>query len=75
MGKGENAGNQHFLLFLKMFTTLSKDINHHLSNIKICLLQMLSNLVKAKNVSFGKELNLYQMPKRRGLVEIIRISK
>ena len=34
MGKGENAGNQHFLLFSKMFSTLSEKKVHHLSQIE-----------------------------------------
>ena len=53
--RGENAGNQHFLLFLQFFSTLSK------TNFTIsALLKLLSanalNLDKSFILSFGKEL-------------------
>ena len=34
LGKGENAGIQHFLLFPTMFSILIVDIFHHFSQIK-----------------------------------------
>ena len=39
VGKGENAGNQHFLLFLQCF--LPKWIQKSFKQHKICCLQML----------------------------------
>ena len=41
MGKGENAGNQHFLLFPPCFLPFSKEISIFQSNL-FCRLQMLS---------------------------------
>ena len=53
VGKGENAGNQHFLLFPTVFSTLSK------REIIIVTTSILSsttafNLDKAKILSFGR---------------------
>ena len=45
VGKGENAGNQHFLLFPAMFSNLSQTEFHQLSNIKF---------VVCKYFRFGK---------------------
>ena len=58
VGKEENAGNQHFLLFPQCFLPY---LRHTLSfkQHKICRLQMHFNLVEAKIVSFGKELILF----------------
>ena len=58
VGKGENAGNQHFLLFPQCFLpflTQSSTFESHL----ICRLQMLSIWTGLK-LSFGKGLTLYQ---------------
>ena len=54
MGKGENAGNQHFLLFPTMFYSLSKIeitiyVPFDLSSAKAL------NLVQSENLSFGKD--------------------
>ena len=56
VGKGENAGNQHFLLFPIMFSTLLK------TNFNIWVTFTLSSansfsLDQSKILSFGKELN------------------
>ena len=59
MIKGENAGNRHFLLFPKMFST-------HLQKYIYCLVAFILlpanalNLGKSKILSFGKELTLSQ---------------
>ena len=42
VGKGENAGNQHFLLFPTMISTLLKASFKVLATLKFCRLQMLS---------------------------------
>ena len=59
VGKGENAGNQHFLLFPTLFSTLSK------TNFKFLFTFILSpadafNLDQSKILSFGKELIMPQ---------------
>ena len=54
VGKGENAGNQHLILFPPCFLPFPKQISIFQPNVN-CLLQMLS-----KNFSFGKELTLSQ---------------
>ena len=49
--KGENAGNQHFLLFSAMFSTQSK------TKISIILSsENTFNLIQSKMLSLGKEL-------------------
>ena len=50
-GKGENAGNQHFLLSLNLYYC-TKDRMLHFSNIEIIYA---SNLVKTKILLCGKE--------------------
>ena len=55
MGKGENAGNQHFLLF-PLFSILPKP------NLNFSVTAILSsvsdfNLDQSKILSFGKDLN------------------
>ena len=57
MGKGENAGNQHFLLFPTVFSTLSKReiiilIIFNMSSAKAF------NFDKSNILSFGKELKV-----------------
>ena len=51
--KGENAGNQHFLLFPPVFSALSKR-----KIVILATFNLLSandfNLVKSKNLLFGK---------------------
>ena len=56
MGKGENVGNQHFLLFPQFFLPFPKQIAIFQLNL-ICGLQMLLILDLSKNLSFGKELS------------------
>ena len=55
-GKGENAGNQHFLLFPQCFLPIPKRIfvlKFHLSSANAF------NLDQSKNLSFGKVLRSY----------------
>ena len=63
MGKGENAGNQHFLLFPQCFLPFPKQIliiQPHL----ICHLQIYAfSLDWSKILSFGKELTLNKTTK------------
>ena len=59
MGKGENAGNQHFLLFPQCFSTLSKT-NFNFSATSIFSSANAFNLVWPKILPFGKELTHYQ---------------
>ena len=47
VGKGENAGNQHFLLFPQCFLPFPKRILTFQPNL-ICLLQMLSTSTSLK---------------------------
>ena len=66
MGKGENAGNQHFLLFPQCF------VPNHTEIIVSAMLKFSSanafNLDQSKILSFGKELkgiiSYVQEPKR-----------
>ena len=56
VGKGENAGNQHFLLFLQCFLPFPK------TNLNFSVTFMMSsssnfNLDHSENLSFGKDLN------------------
>ena len=58
VGKGENAGNKHFLLFPQFFFTLPKtsfyfSFNFILSSANAC------NSDWSKILLFGKELTLY----------------
>ena len=59
MGKGENAGDQHFLLFPTIFSTL------HKTNFKISVTFILSshafNLDRCEILSFGKEISVTDM--------------
>ena len=57
VGKRENAGNQHFLLFLQRFLTLSQTETLILATLNLSSANAF-NLVKAKILSFGKELNV-----------------
>ena len=54
-GKGENAGNQHFLLFSTVFSTLSKRENVILATFKLSSANAF-NLVMSKILFFGKGL-------------------
>ena len=54
IGKGENAGNQHFLLFSTMFPTLLKK-NFIFSVTFIFLSANAFDLDLSKNFLFGKE--------------------
>ena len=59
LGKGENAGNQHFLLFPKCFLPFPKQMLIFESHL-LCHLQMLSIWSsRSKNLLYGKELTLY----------------
>ena len=55
VGKGENAGNYHFLLFLQSFLPIQK------KRVPVSSYILLSansfNLDQSENLSFGKELN------------------
>ena len=50
VGKGENAGNQHFLLFPKCFLPIRK-------RISVFRLHFILSSVNAFNLSFGKGLS------------------
>ena len=56
LGKGENAGNQHFLPFPKYFLHFQKQ-NSNFSVTIILLSAKAFNLDHSKILSFGKELN------------------
>ena len=60
VGKGENAGNQHFLLFPQCFLSFPNQISIFDLHL-ICSLQMLSIWTSLKNLLFGKELNDQQL--------------
>ena len=62
VGKGENAGYQHFLFFPQCFLTIPKRISIFKLHF-LCPLQMLSIWTGLKISHFGKELTLYQMTK------------
>ena len=53
VGKGENAGNQHFHLFPQCFLPFLKQ-NSIIQSHLFCLLQMLLNLDHTKNMEFGR---------------------
>ena len=57
MGKEENAGNQHFLIFLRCFQPFSKQISILQSHLFCCLEVLLIKVDQSKMLSFGKELN------------------
>ena len=59
VGKGENAGNQHFLLFPTVFSTLSKREIIILANYNLSSANAF-NLVKSKTLSFGNGIILSQ---------------
>ena len=52
MGKGENSGNQHFLLFLQCFLPIPKRISVFILSSANAV-----SLDQSKILSFGKELN------------------
>ena len=57
MAKGENAGTQHFLLFLQCFLSVSKQIS--IFGVTFILpFANVFNLDQSKILSFGKEFNL-----------------
>ena len=56
LGKGENAGNQHFFSFSTMFSNLPKT-NFNFSVTFISLSASAFNLDQSKNLLFGLELN------------------
>ena len=55
-GKGENAGNQHFLLFPQCFHAYHSQISSF-KVVLFCHSQNAFNLDQSKILSFGKELN------------------
>ena len=55
-GKGENAGNHHFLHFPQYFLPFLRHISFFLS-LSFCRLQMLSIWTSLNILSFSKELN------------------
>ena len=57
VGKGENAGNQHFLLFLTMFSTFRR-AKSIFSATYISSSANAFNLELSKILSFGKNLNI-----------------
>ena len=61
LGKGENAGNQHFLLIPKCFLPFPKQISIFGSHL-FCFLQMLSIWTSLDFSLFGKWLNLSTWP-------------
>ena len=56
VGKGENAGNQHFLLFPQCFLSFTKQISNFQSPL-VCRLYNAFNLNQSKILLFFKELN------------------
>ena len=59
VGKGENAGNQHFLLSHNVFSPI-RDRNRHFSNIEFVVCKCFQ-FGKGQNFVFGKELTFSQM--------------
>ena len=59
VGKGQNAGNQHFLLFQQCFQYFPSQISNILTHL-FCCLQMLSIWTNLKICRF-EELNVHQM--------------
>ena len=60
VGKGENAGNHHFLLFPRCFLTFPKQISSFELHFDLSSANAF-NLDKFKNFSFGKESICQQM--------------
>ena len=58
VGKGENAGNQHFLLFPQYFLLYYR--KKSLATFKLSSANT-SNFGHSKILSFGKELTFYQI--------------
>ena len=58
VGKGENAGNWHFLLFPQCFLTFPKQISVFQSHL-FCRVQKLLIWTSLEILLFGKELTLY----------------
>ena len=61
VGKGENAGNQHFVRFPQCFLPILKQIS--ISVTFILLSANAFNLDQSKILLFGKKLTLYQTTK------------
>ena len=58
--KGENAGNQHYLLFPQCFIPIPKRIS--VFELRLLVVSAnASNLDQSKNVPFGRELTVAQM--------------
>ena len=60
VGKGENVGNQHFLLFPKMFSTQLKIKIVKLANFTFSSANAF-NLDQSKILSFGKEIEIKEI--------------
>ena len=57
MGKGENAGDQHFLPFPAMFSTHSEKYYYYFFKLIVFLSsENTFHMDQPKNLSFGKEL-------------------
>ena len=69
VGKGENAGNQHFLYFPPCFQPIPKEFVFKLH--LFCCLQNAFNLDRSKNLSFGEELLTF----KNGVFESIAAEK
>ena len=59
VGKGENAGNQHFLLFPGYFLSFPKQISIFLSHLFLSSANAF-NLDQSTTLSFAKQLITYQ---------------
>ena len=58
VGKGENAGRQHFLLFAQCFLLYQRENHQFIYIVKSNLSSANAlNLVTSKTMSFGKGLN------------------
>ena len=67
VGKGENAGNQRFLLFPQCFQPIPKIISAF--EVKFILSSAIaSNLDQSKILAFGKELNRVQIHTKEPMV-------
>ena len=60
VGKGENAGNQHFLLVPHNVFWPIKEKNHHFSNIKFVVCKCFQFSL-GRILSFGKELIIFRL--------------
>ena len=73
MGKEENAGNQHFLLFPQCFLSYPEQILPFRSSL-ICRLKNAFNLDWFEILSFGKRLTLSVSNKEKNLSFLLATS-